>query len=269
MYFMKNSLKGKKILHNFLILFFTSLISLIVFTSCNTKKNTSQNVQNSSQEISYTTEQKKPKSNKSTKSNTEMPETSTVETTIPETSTTKETMPKASTAETAIPENINHDIDINAQALTDAEKELSLEGYGAKGALLDKNLSINDMLRYAVEDEYLARGEYLAIIDKFGSQRPYSNIVKSEETHLAYLKEIYLVYELDFPKDTSKDHLIIPTTLLEAAETGVQAEVDNIAMYENFLSHDLPENISKVFTALKNGSDSHLLAFKKQVDKLK
>lgn len=249
MYFMKNSLKGKKILHNFLILFFTSLISLIVFTSCNTKKTTSQNVQNSSQETSYTTEQKKPKSNKSTKSNTEMPETST--------------------AETAMPENINHDIDINAQALTDAEKELSLEGYGAKGALLDKNLSINDMLRYAVEDEYLARGEYLAIIDKFGSQRPYSNIVKSEETHLAYLKEIYLVYELDFPKDTSKDHLIIPTTLLEAAETGVQAEVDNIAMYENFLSHDLPENISKVFTALKNGSDSHLLAFKKQVDKLK
>lgn len=249
MYFMKNSLKGKKILHNFLILFFTSLISLIVFTSCNTKKTTSQNVQNSSQETSYTTEQKKPKSNKSTKSNTEMPETST--------------------AETAMPENINHDIDINAKALTDAEKELSLEGYGAKGALLDKNLSINDMLRYAVEDEYLARGEYLAIIDKFGSQRPYSNIVKSEETHLAYLKEIYLVYELDFPKDTSKDHLIIPTTLLEAAETGVQAEVDNIAMYENFLSHDLPENISKVFTALKNGSDSHLLAFKKQVDKLK
>lgn len=259
MYFMKNSLKGKKILHNFLILFFTSLISLIVFTSCNTKKSTSQNVQNSSQEISYTTEQKKPKSNKSTKSNTEMPEASTAETTMPETST----------AETAIPENINHDIDINAQALTDAEKELSLEGYGAKGALLDKNLSINDMLRYAVEDEYLARGEYLAIIDKFGSQRPYSNIVKSEETHLAYLKEIYLVYELDFPNDTSKDHLIIPTTLLEAAETGVQAEVDNIAMYENFLSHDLPENISKVFTALKNGSDSHLLAFKKQVDKLK
>lgn len=63
------------------------------------------------------------------------------------------------------------------------------------------------MLMYAVQDEYLARGEYLAIIDKFRSQTPY----------------------------------------------------DNIAMYELFLSYDLPENVYEVFNALKKGSDSHFL----------
>mgnify|MGYP001342074920 CR=1 FL=1 len=164
---------------------------------------------------------------------------------------------------------IDHNVDIDPAPLTDKDLALSLEGYGAKGAAADKDLSISDMLMYAVQDEYLAHGEYLAIIDKFGSQKPYDNIVSAEETHLAFLKEIYDSYGLDFPADDSADHIVIPADLLEAAETGVQAEIDNIAMYELFLSYDLPENVYEVFTALKNGSDSHLLAFQKQVDKLK
>jgi len=163
----------------------------------------------------------------------------------------------------------DHTVDIDPDPLTDIDKSLSLEGYGAVGALTDKDLTINDMLMYAVQDEYLAHGEYLAIVDKFGDQKPYSNIISSEETHLAYLKEVYLSYGIDFPTDESANHIIVPASLLEAAETGVQAEIDNIAMYEIFLTYDLPENVLEVFSALKSGSDSHLLAFQKQVDKLK
>jgi hypothetical protein len=157
---------------------------------------------------------------------------------------------------------------INPELLTQAEEMLSLEGYGATGALADKDLSVLDMLTYAVQDEYLARGEYLAIIEKFGSQKPYSNIAQAEETHLTYLKELYSVYEIAFPEDSSADHIIIPDTLLEAAKTGVQAEIDNIAMYELFLTYDLPDDINEVFTVLKNASEGHLDAFQKQVDKL-
>ena len=171
--------------------------------------------------------------------------------------------------EPATTQPIDHNVDIDPAPLTDTDKSLSLEGYGAKGALADKNLTINDMLMYAVQDEYLAHGEYLAIVDKFGSQKPYTNIISAEETHLAYLKEVYLAYGLDFPADESAGHIVVPANLLEAAETGVQAEIDNIAMYELFLTYDLPENVFEVFSALKSGSDSHLLAFQKQVDKLK
>jgi hypothetical protein len=163
---------------------------------------------------------------------------------------------------------IEHNVDVDPNPLSEADKILTLEGYGALGALSDNDLSVADMLMYAVEDEYLARGEYLAIIDKFGNQKPYDNIVKSEETHLSFLREVYLSYELEFPEDSSEDHIIIPDDLLEAAKTGVQAEIDNIAMYEKFLSYDLPENVIEVFSALKSGSDSHLLAFEKQVDRL-
>ncbi len=164
---------------------------------------------------------------------------------------------------------VGHDINPNPDPLTISDLTLSLEGYGAAGAMADTNLSILDMLTYAVQDEYLARGEYLTIIDHFGNRTPYSNIVRSEETHLAYLNEVYESYGIDFPADTSMDHRVIPSDLLEAAETGVQAEIDNIAMYEKFLEYDLPDNVEDVFTALMRGSQSHLMAFQKQVERLK
>lgn len=163
---------------------------------------------------------------------------------------------------------VQHTIDNEPIPLVETDMILTLEGYGAIGALEDDDLSVTDMLMYAVQDEYLARGEYMAIIEQFGDEKPYANIVKAEETHLSFLREVYLAYELEFPEDSSADHIVIPATLLEAAETGVQAEIDNIAMYELFLAHDLPENVIEVFTALKEGSDSHLLAFEKQVNRL-
>lgn len=165
-------------------------------------------------------------------------------------------------------EYVDHNLDMNPEMLSEDEIKISLVDYGAKGALVDNELTIMDMLLYAVQDEYLARGEYLSIIETFGSQRPYSNIIKSEETHLVYLKEVFDSYGLDFPNDESIDHIIIPDNLLEAAKTGVQAEIDNIEMYELFLSYDLPENVTEVFSSLKNGSHSHLAAFQKQVERL-
>lgn len=185
--------------------------------------------------------------------------------------TAKDTTPPVQETTSQAPsatQPVDHNVDIDPAPLNDTDKSLSLEGYGAKGALADKNLTINDMLMYAAQDEYLAHGEYLAIINKFGSQKPYTNIISAEETHLAYLKEVYLAYGLDFPSDASKEHIVIPTDLLEAAKTGVQAEIDNIAMYKLFLTYDLPENVFEVFSALKSGSESHLAAFQKQVDKL-
>lgn len=165
-------------------------------------------------------------------------------------------------------EYVDHNLDMNPEMLSEDEIKISLVDYGAKGALVDNELTIMDILLYAVQDEYLARGEYLSIIETFGSQRPYSNIIKSEETHLVYLKEVFDSYGLDFPNDESIDHIIIPDNLLEAAKTGVQAEIDNIEMYELFLSYDLPENVIEVFSSLKNGSHSHLAAFQKQVERL-
>lgn len=44
---------------------------------------------------------------------------------------------------------------------------------------------VTDMLLWAAQDEYLAHGKYAAIMKKFGTMRPYDNIMAAEEQHLA------------------------------------------------------------------------------------
>lgn len=239
----------KKLLnyHSMIPLLMTFAVGVFLYTGCSTP-----------QETTVDTAPSFPES-------TSQLSTSSLKETMADTVSTVQERASQSSTNTPI---VEHDVDSDPLPLPAEEDALSLEGYGAKGAIADQDLSILDMLMYAAQDEYLASGEYAAIEDKFGSQNPYTNIRKAEEKHLTYLKKIYQAYGLDFPEDESADHIVVPINLLEAAKTGVQAEIDNIEMYELFLSYDLPEDIMKVFSALKTGSESHLLAFQKQVDKL-
>ncbi len=154
------------------------------------------------------------------------------------------------------------DTDPNAEAVT-VLAATSLTGFGAAGANSDTELTIADMLTYAIEDEYLAHGEYEYIIETFGSQRPFSNIIKAEETHISMLEPLFEQYGVILPADQSGDHLILPADISEALQAGVQAEIDNIAMYDTFLSQDLPEDIRQVFIDLMEASEKHLEAFQR------
>lgn len=152
------------------------------------------------------------------------------------------------------------DITQDDSAITQAE---SLEDYGAKGAMESDEFTLEEMLSYAIQDEYLARQEYESIIDEFGEIRPFSNIIRAEETHIEWLTELYEAYGLIIPEDTSKDYVMVPENLADTYPIGVQAEVDNIAMYDIFLKQDLPDDIKEVFIALRDASKNHLAAFEK------
>ena len=135
------------------------------------------------------------------------------------------------------------------------------DSYGALGALAGESMSLQQMLIYAIQDEYLARSEYAAIMDEFGSMRPFSNIMLSEENHIEWLIELFDEYAFPLPIDDAVDHVVIPGDLKTAFQTGVKAEIDNIAMYEKFLSEDLPEDVRDVFGRLQRASENHLRAF--------
>lgn len=138
--------------------------------------------------------------------------------------------------------------------------------FGAAGVQNDKEYTLEEMLHYALEDEYLALEEYKALMEEFDLTRPYSNIARSEQTHIAYLEELYKAHNIPIPEISAGDHLLIPSSVTEAAEIGVQAEINNIAMYEKFLNQELPEDVKDVFILLKKGSENHLRAFERQLD---
>ena len=137
------------------------------------------------------------------------------------------------------------------------------ELYGAKGVQQSADLTLESMLVYAIQDEYLARAEYEHIIEKYGAIRPFSNIIKAEENHINMLKPLFAGYGFQIPEDTAKEHVLPPMDLKHAFETGVQAEIDNIAMYEEFLIKPIPDDVKSVFQRLKNASENHLRAFQK------
>lgn len=131
---------------------------------------------------------------------------------------------------------------------------------GAKAALADRDLTLADMLTYAMQDERIARAEYEVILDTFGSSRPFSNIIKAEETHIRYLTDLFADRALAVPADDTVKPAA-PKDWAAAIEAGRQAEIDNIAMYDRFLSQTLPADVRRVFELLKAASQNHLRAF--------
>ncbi|MGE4352927.1 MAG: DUF2202 domain-containing protein [Oscillospiraceae bacterium] len=140
--------------------------------------------------------------------------------------------------------------------------------FGASAVEDGKTYSLPEMLTYAIQDEYLAHAEYERIIDDFGDQRPFINIIKAEEEHISTLEPLFAEYDVTIPENNATDYITVPGSLLEANASGVEAEIKNIAMYEVFLGQDLPDDVRAVFTSLKNASENHLSAFEKGVERL-
>ncbi len=139
---------------------------------------------------------------------------------------------------------------------------------GAKAASEDTSYTLQEMLTYAIEDEYMAKAEYAAIIDTFDVARPFTNIMRAENTHIAELLPLFEAYQVPVPAESSvAGQAVIPETLADTFAIGVEAEEKNIAMYEAFLKQDLPDDVREVFENLRDGSINHLAAFERGVSR--
>lgn len=159
-------------------------------------------------------------------------------------------------------------IDSEDSNIYSTETALDNLNYGSAGAMENTIFTIEEMLIYAIQDEYAARQEYSYIITNFDVTKPFSNIMTSEETHIDLLLPLFEAYSITNIEDTSQDHIVTINSLEEAFTIGVQAEILNIAMYNLFLEQtDLPEDIHEVFIKLRDASINHLDAFQKNLDR--
>jgi hypothetical protein len=155
--------------------------------------------------------------------------------------------------------------EVTTYAVTEADQTASLEGFGSQGALDDNDLSLADMLTYALQDEYLAHAEYDLILSEYGSVRPFTNIIRAEETHIDTLLPLFEAYGITAPADDAASRVASIASLTAAYQAGVNAEVNNIAMYETFLDQNLPDDVRIVFESLMHASENHLRAFQNRL----
>jgi rubrerythrin len=116
----------------------------------------------------------------------------------------------------------------------------------------------------AINDEYQARAFYNAVIDKFGTIRPFINIVQAENRHVELWTYLFNQYGLPLPEDSFAGQIKAPNTLKEACKIAIEAEIANVQMYDQFLGFIEEKDLKAAFTRLRDVSENnHKVAFER------
>ncbi len=129
------------------------------------------------------------------------------------------------------------------------------------GNTLDiETTELKSMLDVLYQDEYNTRSTYEEIIDEFGSNLLYANLIQAESRHMNALERVYVRYNIQIPSLSARTPNL-PSDLMDTYTLGKEAEEANIALYERYLDEDLPDDVRFTFERLMNASIQHLNAF--------
>lgn len=140
-----------------------------------------------------------------------------------------------------------------------------IASFAPVSALEPSDAEMEKMFTVLIEDEYNTQATYNALIEEFGVVMPFARLVRAEARHIDALETLFETYDFDLPV-VDVNSVKVPGTLEEAYALGVSLEKVNIALYEDYLEADLPEDVERVFTNLMNSSKNHLRAFENAVD---
>ena len=120
-----------------------------------------------------------------------------------------------------------------------------------------------EAMNAGIQDEFHAEFTYMKVLQRFGDVQPFYNILHAEERHSAAIARLFENYGLPVPGSRwTLDNVAAFGSLSEACEGGVAAELENIALYDELLTLDLPQDVRNVFTNVRAASlENHLPAF--------
>jgi hypothetical protein len=119
-------------------------------------------------------------------------------------------------------------------------------------------------LRDALDDEYRAWATYDRVIRDFGPERPFINIREAEARHIDALRALFERYGLAVPDNPWPGRVPRFASTREACRAGIEAEVDNAALFDRLMRSTSRPDILAVFGNLQRAShDRHLPAFRR------
>jgi hypothetical protein len=123
------------------------------------------------------------------------------------------------------------------------------------------------VLHEALLDEYRAAATYRKVLRQHGDVRPFANIAEAESRHAGALEALSEQYGLGVPTDPWRDSdADLPSypTLAAACEQGIEAERENVALYDRLLDGPLPSDVRAVLEHLRGASETrHLPALER------
>ena len=109
-------------------------------------------------------------------------------------------------------------------------------------------------LTAALQDEHNAKALYEQAIADLGSVRPFAQIVRAEEHHIAALERLFTRYGLEIPAVETDALEVTFATQADACAAGVTAEQANAALYDGLFAQVDNADLTRVFTALQSAS---------------
>lgn len=117
-------------------------------------------------------------------------------------------------------------------------------------------------LTEAIDEEYGALNTYQAAVVQFGNIYPFSQIARSEQQHINALARLFTKYGLTVPANPGLASTPSWSTVADACQTGVAAEIADAALYDELKPSVDNADILQVFANLQAASlNSHLPAF--------
>lgn len=130
------------------------------------------------------------------------------------------------------------------------------------------DINLEAVLLEALDDERKAEATYAAVIRKFGEVRPFTNIIAAERRHSAAIERQMVRLGFPIPTNVWEGRGSAPATLAEACRMAIEAEIENIALYDR-LPPTIPDDVVRqVLQNLPDASrDNHLLAFRRCLER--
>lgn len=121
-----------------------------------------------------------------------------------------------------------------------------------------------DAMCEAIDDEYKALATYNAVIAQFGPVLPFANIARSEQCHIDALMYLFASRGWTPPEDRWSGTVAAPESVKDACRVGVEAEIENAALYDRLFAMTDDAEVIQIFTALRRASaEHHLPAFQR------
>lgn len=129
--------------------------------------------------------------------------------------------------------------------------------------LTGEEITVVEAMNIALQGEFLAEETYRVVVEDFGPIQPFASIITAETKHSDAFTVLYEARGLDVPaSEWNSGNIPHYPTLQEACAAGVVIEQATVERYDRFLFADLPADVERVFTNLRDAArDRHLPAF--------
>ena len=136
-------------------------------------------------------------------------------------------------------------------------------GNGGGFALTPLSEAEAEGLVRAIEEEYTALALYESVMATFGEVAPFAEIAASEQVHANTLIRQAEKYGISVPAyDPSIYNFPTFSTLDEAYQAGIDAEIVDAALYDELMADVTNSDLIRVYSNLHNASlNNHLVSF--------